>query len=436
MLGRQQIAGIPTAISELFKNAHDAYATLVVANYLRQQDLFVLRDNGVGMTRADFEDRWLTLGTESKLDRSKQIAPPRGMSPRPILGEKGIGRLAIAILGPHVLVITKSRRKDAPLVGAFISWELFEIPGLNLDDVDIPVTSFPGGKLPNARDVQTLVAKAIENVNRLRARMDAAINKRILSELRAFNVDPQRLGVSLRAPDLSTGHGTNFYIANANPQIATGIALDPSDDAAAPELQQTLLGFTNTMVGDQSSFKAQFWDHRTDTEVVDIIGDEEFFGPVSLRARTTISTGSFTDTGAFRGNIRVYNAAPAGLRVDSPLDGGKTRCGAFEINIGVVQPRLRESRMAPDDWAALLAKTRRIGGVYVYDDGVRVLPYGGPANDFLYVERNRSKGAAYYFFSYRRMFGIYWTYSRIQSRFEPEGGARGISPKRCIFGFH
>ena len=25
-LGRQQVAGIPTAISELFKNAHDAYA--------------------------------------------------------------------------------------------------------------------------------------------------------------------------------------------------------------------------------------------------------------------------------------------------------------------------------------------------------------------------------------------------------------------------
>ena len=26
LLGRQQIAGIPTAINELFKNAHDAYA--------------------------------------------------------------------------------------------------------------------------------------------------------------------------------------------------------------------------------------------------------------------------------------------------------------------------------------------------------------------------------------------------------------------------
>ena len=33
MLGRQQIAGIPTAISELFKNANDAYADKVEVDY-------------------------------------------------------------------------------------------------------------------------------------------------------------------------------------------------------------------------------------------------------------------------------------------------------------------------------------------------------------------------------------------------------------------
>ena len=33
MLGRQQIAGVPTAIAELFKNAHDAYADRVEADY-------------------------------------------------------------------------------------------------------------------------------------------------------------------------------------------------------------------------------------------------------------------------------------------------------------------------------------------------------------------------------------------------------------------
>ena len=46
MLGRQQIAGIPTAISELFKNAHDAYADRVEVDYYRREGLFVLRDNG------------------------------------------------------------------------------------------------------------------------------------------------------------------------------------------------------------------------------------------------------------------------------------------------------------------------------------------------------------------------------------------------------
>ena len=39
MLGRQQIAGIPTAISELFKNAHDAYARTVEVDYFREDDI-------------------------------------------------------------------------------------------------------------------------------------------------------------------------------------------------------------------------------------------------------------------------------------------------------------------------------------------------------------------------------------------------------------
>src|ERR1700753_1784449 len=96
MLGRQQIAGIPTAISELFKNAHDAYADNAIVDFFRSDRLFVLRDDGIGMTQEDFEQRWLTLGTESKLDSEGQIGLPPKRSQykeRPLLGEKGIGRL-------------------------------------------------------------------------------------------------------------------------------------------------------------------------------------------------------------------------------------------------------------------------------------------------------------------------------------------------------
>ena len=112
MLGRQQIAGIPTAISELFKNAHDAYADYVEIDFFRSDRLFVLRDDGMGMTREEFENRWLTIGTESKLN-SKAMPLPRpdtSKKTRIMLGEKGIGRLSIAIIGPQVLVLTRAQR--------------------------------------------------------------------------------------------------------------------------------------------------------------------------------------------------------------------------------------------------------------------------------------------------------------------------------------
>jgi len=160
MLGRQQIAGIPTAISELFKNAHDAYADKVIVDYYRSDGLFVLRDDGLGMTRDDFESRWLTLGTESKLDAGVGLKPPP-VDPekplRPILGEKGIGRLAIAVIGPQLLILSRAKRKRNELTAAFIHWGLFECPGINLDQIDIPIETFTGDVLPNLIDVDRLV---------------------------------------------------------------------------------------------------------------------------------------------------------------------------------------------------------------------------------------------------------------------------------------
>ena len=48
----------------------------------------------------------------------------------------------------------------------------------------------------------------------------------------------------------------------------------------------------------------------------------------------------------------------------------------------------------------------RIGGLYIYKNGIRVLPYGNNDYDFLDMERRRTYGASYYYFSYRRIFGV------------------------------
>ena len=143
MLGRQQIAGIPTALHELLKNAHDAYADHAEVDYFRSEASLLLRDDGIGMTKDEFELRWLTIGTESKLESAGMSPPYRDPNKplRSILGDKGIGRLAIAAIGKQVLVLTRAERNGVmhELVACFVHWGIFEIPGLDLNEIEIPV---------------------------------------------------------------------------------------------------------------------------------------------------------------------------------------------------------------------------------------------------------------------------------------------------------
>lgn len=83
-----------------------------------------------------------------------------------------------------------------------------------------------------------------------------------------------------------------------------------------------------------------------------------------------------------------------------------TRCGPFHIEVASVQGVQKESLLSLQDWADLIAKMNAYGGLYIYRDGIRILPYGNTDYDWLDIEKNRTKSAKYYFFSFRRMFGV------------------------------
>ena len=89
-----------------------------------------------------------------------------------MLGEKGIGRLAIATIGPQLLVLTrpKSDHGASDLTAAFLNWGIFEWPGIDLDEIDIPLRSFSPGTLPSAHDVAEMVEAFHENAVEGRSR--------------------------------------------------------------------------------------------------------------------------------------------------------------------------------------------------------------------------------------------------------------------------
>lgn len=412
MLGRQQIANASTAIGELFKNAHDAYADHAEVDYFRTDNLLVIRDDGIGMTREEFEDRWLVLGTENKLASdggNAQPYRPKDKPERAMMGEKGIGRLAIALLGKQVLVLSRAKRVDKlyDLVICFIHWGLFEIPALNLDDIAIPVKTVPGGRLPDNNEIAGLVADCRNLVEKFKAKHKNYDFSKILQDLDDFQVDPENLNQFLGGLSLhGDGTGTHFYIAPANNMIAAEIEADRRSQKR--DFSKFLLGFCNaTFLETTPPPIATSFRYRTsDLEQEDIITPGEFFTKDELAAADHRINGIIDEYGQFKGIVRVYEEEHLDHVISwKESEGHPTECGPFAIEFGYLQGVQRESRLAPDDWSRFNKKLENIGGLYVYRDRIRILPYGNSDVDWVDIELRRNKGQGYYFFSYRRIFG-------------------------------
>lgn len=437
MLGRQQIADVSTAISELFKNAHDAYADHVEVDYFRTDNLLVIRDDGIGMTKDEFENRWLVLGTESKLDsasHSETFRPP-DKPRRAIMGEKGIGRLAIALLGSQVLVLTraKRRRRLSDLSMCFIHWGLFEIPSLNLDDLDFPVVSIPGGALPSADDVDILVKQNRMFVKSLQDKYPHSNFKPILKEMRDFQVDPIDLDEFLEGLSLKDdGSGTHFLIVPANEEIRDEI--ERERQSKTKEFSKFLLGFCNstfctaTLPPIRPSFR--YWP--SDTAHEELIGPGEFFTRHDVECGDQYISGEINEYGQFSGSVRVYEKEYENHVISWSKGAGKaTLCGPFKIEFAYLQGNRSESKADVDDFNRIASKLDCIGGLYVYRDDIRILPYGNSDVDWLDIELRRSKGMAHYFFSYRRLYGAVCLTREENGNLKEKAGREGFQKDKA-----
>ncbi|MEZ8377755.1 ATP-binding protein [Vibrio splendidus] len=447
MLGRQQIAGIPTAIHELFKNAHDAYASNAEIDYFQDQNLVTLRDNGVGMTEEDFVKKWLTIGTSSKLGANrKSVYIPDGMAPRPLMGEKGIGRLAIASIGRQVVALSRAERADGmhDMVVALIHWSQFEIPDIGISDIVIPTRTFPEGKLPTAVDLESMAQELISHLQSLGDVIPADYLDLIIAdaELLSFSPEvlfknvqnktqddwekiPTELRTSDSAPQLDgISKGTHFIIMPNDETLALDVKTDVN---GTTDLQKILVGFSNTFDTEKKErLKTKFRLHQGTAEAQELI-EEGFFTKKDAADGDHIVEGEFDEYGQFRGKVTVYKGEPQQHIINwNKSFGAKTRCGPFKIKFTYLQGTPSDSMVSSDRYIELQTKLRMYGGLYLYKDGVRVLPYGKQEFDFLRFEEKRSKRAAHAFFSHRLMFGAIEIKHDVNTRLEEKAGREGL----------
>ncbi|MFB9866649.1 ATP-binding protein [Vreelandella sulfidaeris] len=418
MLGRQQIAGVPTAIHELFKNAHDAYATRVEVDFIRELNQLVIRDNGLGMSEGDFQDRWLALGTESKFGVNSlsfsQWTGPNNLPLRPLMGEKGIGRLAIATIAPVTFVLSRAVRPDGlcELTACLVCWPLFELPGLDISDIEVPLRTF--SSLPSIEDVSSMVDEVISNIEAIIPDIDT--RNRLLRIMEGCKFDPietdlwfANIAEEVEEENLSLTddqYGTHFYLFECDENLIIDIGGNETDHSA-PAIKRMLLGFGNTMSSDYSPpVRAEFRDHKPTGNFDELIGADEFFTSKDLLAGDHFFEGRFDEYGQFRGTIRIFRSEPIDLILNWPEAKGKlTACGPFGLRLGVIQGNPDETLVDPEEYNHIASKMWSYGGLYVYRDGIRILPYGLPDFDWLGIEFRRTKSASDWFFSHRRMAG-------------------------------
>ena len=320
------------------------------------------------------------------------------------------------------------------LTAAFLNWRVFECPELDLGDIRIPLRTFPGGSLPDGRDVADMVTYFRSRNTRLRELIDKDQWERIDVELRQFAVDPMDIASYLGEPTLiGDGCGTHFYLLPASRNLADDIAGEPDSDVAPP-LQKGLLGFTTPSFAKSSRpvIRTAFRDHKIDGTLDDLIGESKFFTPYEYENADHQVSGRFDEYGQFKGSVSVYGEVVDDHVINwSGGRGRRTECGPFDVKFAAFEGVARHSTLPPEEHARMLQKTRKIGGLYIYRDGVRIQPYGNTDYDWLAIELRRTKSASYYYFSYRQMFGLVEINSTDNPRLHEKAGREGFQENKA-----
>lgn len=426
-LGRGQIADAPTAVSELWKNAWDAYATQVSLNIFDGSPVVAaVFDDGIGMSASDFIDKWLVIGTESKIDGPPPAPPPdyKG-SARERQGEKGIGRLSAAFLAPATLVL--SQQAGGPISAVLVDWRLFENPFLSLDQITLPVRTFAdraavtdGVRAMADAIVANLGATNEDDQLQLRAEWQRFTDVEVESGGRAtagaileFWTEMPIVERHLEEWPVYTRlaeHGTALFLLGAHHELSVwlGSAHDDEEvDKVKQRLKDILTGFTDTLSPKPVPFDYEVLAYRADVPRR-ILASSDIFDLNDFHDLEHSVEGRFDEAGVFRGTVKAFGE-DLGERIIPPPRALPTarpdRPGAFAFAIGTFEQVATSSTHSAQRHKDLAELVERYGGVRVYRDGLRVMPYGSADADFFSLEETRQKHAGRYFWAHRRSFG-------------------------------
>ncbi|WP_417223991.1 ATP-binding protein [Amphritea sp.] len=469
-LGREQIADCPTAISELWKNAYDAYARNVSLHVFDgPEPVAAVFDDGHGMSYDEFVNRWLVVGTDSKFDNKVSDSDDRdGLARRTKQGQKGIGRLSSANLGPLLLIVSKRRTND--FVAALIDWRIFENPYLILSDIEVPVVTFAKKdelfqRLPELFDRLTDNIWGNPNDEKRSSRLKVAWETydKLADDSDLFSEKPSELiAKTIVEARFEENHlaswpvwegisekGTALVVSDINFDLRALLSSGEKDSNTSKtkdDFISTLYAFTDPYVSSNAtefnavdlefSYEVKTWEAGVSNNVVE--DDLILVSREVTEQMEHVLSGNVDQHGVFHGQVKAYGEwrqfgtdyeirPPSDLKIPEGLT---TFVGPFSIHVATFEQVRNSSTLSDEDFARF-SNLEAYSGFLIFRDGLRVLPYGREANDFFEIETRRSVNAGREFWNKRRMFGRIALSRDLNPNLRDKAGREGFIDNRA-----
>lgn len=340
-LGEQLIKNENVAILELVKNAYDADAKKVVVNMQRlenEDEAYVeITDDGCGMDINIIRDIWMEPGNSHK----KEVVKNRKLSKmgRLPIGEKGIGRFGVHKLGKVIQLVSKTEKSNEVILN--IDWTIFEnaeyLSDINIDIYERKPEIFTGNKTGTYIKITQLSAEWTRGMLRSLHRSLTALNSPFESD-KSFKVqiktDKQEwLEGLLKFKDIK-----EYALFECDMELEDNLIL---------------------------SFEYYFspYDTMRDVKKRRVIFDQE----VIMRKRVTRN----------------------GKKVFRDINLSKYMIGKIKIKIFAFDRDSSVLNNYISDKSAFKNYLDENGGVSVFRDGMRILDYGEPGNDWLGLDLKR-----------------------------------------------
>ncbi len=239
---------ITSYVDNIIKSIEKCESCEDLRNLVNDINFISVEDTGLGMTRTQLEKVFLRIGTDYRIEHDTTS------NERPVLGNKGIGRLSMMRLGHTAKVITWCKGQHSAQQITF-DWNLFQDPKTLLSDVHFPIEEIPRPVPESESGTIIKIGKLTSDWNQLK--IENGIVNKFLRRLQS----PFRDKSSKSFPiDLSLNGNRRIPITPLDPKLAEladrvlNLEFNPNN---AEDLSDTILKSSIEMPGKQDSLVPQ-----------------------------------------------------------------------------------------------------------------------------------------------------------------------------------